>query len=415
MHERQECFILTELGTVGSLSTLLYGDKKRKFYLDLRVKCRILRDIVRGMKFLHDDVNVVHRDLKPSNIIIDSNYRARIGDFNLSSLVGNTSNNPTVALISKNKTEGRTSDQLDLKMCDVYSFGILANEVFTEKKPFEGLTDENFFQKIVIDKEKPQLPKKKENHPFVILVKSCWDDDPGKQTTFSKLLEPKNGLIQKIKEVPPPGATYSEKLREKLKKKWKEGGNEAIQFKEFWEKFESAFVKENADKALSFIKILLNITEQQQKVFQKDAERICDWLSGAEVRWIANGFRTSTFFKHFVGVFTKEEIEKKYGIMDKNLKCAAILHWDPVKDLFCLSVRRQKGNEITWEQHYLKTKQIGAPLKKEVDKEIKTQRYKEVIPKLYQTTLFERLKKGDNTPQVYTVAESASIAPIYVN
>jgi len=51
-----------------------------------------------------------------------------------------------------------------------------------------------------------------------------------------------------------------------LKKKWKEGRNEAIQWKDFWEKFESAFGKENANKALPFIKILLNITELQQKV-----------------------------------------------------------------------------------------------------------------------------------------------------
>jgi len=289
------------------------------------------------------------------------------------------------------------------------------------KKPFEGLTDENCLQKIVIDKEKPQLPKEKEKeynerHPFVILVKSCWDDDPGNRTPFSKLLEPENGLIHKIKKVPPSGATLSEKLREKLKKKWKEG-NEVIQWKDFWEKFESAFGKDNANKALSFIKILLNITEHQQKVIRKDAERICDWLSGADVSWIVDGFRTSIFFKYFVGVFTKEEIEKKYGdITDKNLKCVAILHWDPVKDSFCLSVRKQKGNEITWVQHYLTTKQIGVPLRKEVQKEISIQRYKDASLSLYPTTLFERLKKGDNTgPQLYTKAESASIAPIYVN
>jgi len=102
-----------------------------------------------------------------------------------------------ITLLYKNKTEGQTSNKPDLKMCDVYSFGNLANEVFTQKKPFKGLTDENCFQKIIIDKEKPQLPKEKEkvknvtNVTFVILVKSCWGDDPGNRTTFSKLLEPK--------------------------------------------------------------------------------------------------------------------------------------------------------------------------------------------------------------------------------
>jgi len=55
-NEKVECLILTELGTMGSLSTLLYGDQKKRkeFKMNFHVKCRILRDVARGMKFIHD-------------------------------------------------------------------------------------------------------------------------------------------------------------------------------------------------------------------------------------------------------------------------------------------------------------------------------------------------------------------------
>jgi len=71
--DKKECYILTELGTMGSLNKLLYGDSKKStgYTMDIHIKCRILCDVARGMKYLHDDVNLVHRNLKPSNVLID--------------------------------------------------------------------------------------------------------------------------------------------------------------------------------------------------------------------------------------------------------------------------------------------------------------------------------------------------------
>jgi len=71
------------------------SSRRKKTETDIRNTSRIvriLRDIARGMKGLHD-VELVHRDLKPSNIMIDSNFRARIGDFNLSALLQKNTTN----------------------------------------------------------------------------------------------------------------------------------------------------------------------------------------------------------------------------------------------------------------------------------------------------------------------------------
>jgi len=233
--DKKECFILTELGTMGSLNTLLYGEPKKAtaYTMDISVKCRILRDVARGMKFLHDEVNLVHRDLKPSNVMIDSKFRARIGDFNLSLLLQKNSSSvlpapvgtlPYMApeLIEKWKKPDSMEDE-DLKKCDVYSFGILMNEVISEKKPYVGITEENCLQKKVIDKEKPPMPEKYTNeNPLCILMKKCWNDEPSIRIPFSKILASDGYLLSTKKNIS-TASNYYEIFREKLIKQFKEG------------------------------------------------------------------------------------------------------------------------------------------------------------------------------------------------
>jgi len=159
----KKCLILTELATNGSLKTLIYGN----FVLEPRIVYRLLRDIVRGMALLHD-MDVEHRDLKPSNVLIDSNFRARIGDFGLSKFVSESSTKTftgTLAymapeLISEWKSPAPDRKDPDPKktkfLCDVYSFGILANELVTRKPPYDGksIEESNCYDRIVEKKRK---------------------------------------------------------------------------------------------------------------------------------------------------------------------------------------------------------------------------------------------------------------------
>lgn len=46
------------------------------------VKLQIMLDIARGMNYLHmSQPPIIHRDLKSLNILIDSTFRAKLGDF----------------------------------------------------------------------------------------------------------------------------------------------------------------------------------------------------------------------------------------------------------------------------------------------------------------------------------------------
>jgi len=88
-----------------------------------------------------------------------------------------------IQLLKNRKEKPETNPNIDLYMCDVYSFGILMNEVFSGKKPFEGLNIENCFQRIVTEKEKPTTPIA--GASIVNLIKSCWHDDPPSRVSFN--------------------------------------------------------------------------------------------------------------------------------------------------------------------------------------------------------------------------------------
>jgi len=254
-----------------------------------------------------------------------------------------------------------------------------------------------------------------------------------------------NGHLDKIKKDITKIYNYSEKLRDKLDKKFNKDDKhlEKIDFETFWKKFDAAF--RNDAKAVSFIKILLNVSDQDQKVLRKDAYRLCDWLTGADQLWISEGFKNSHFYEYFVGVNTEPAIKMKYDNFQDDVKSLAILYWDPTKKnkekttkgnkatkdkketkdkskekeketkenekgAFCVLIRFATTKGKTWDLHILKTKTIGNfELKKEVEETLKVKSK----PRLVQSSLFARLK-GVAISNVYTKAESTTQDSIYV-
>jgi len=304
-------------------------------------------------------------------------------------------------------------ETFDLKMCDVYSFGILVNEVITQKKPFEGITEENCLQRKVIDKEQLVIPPEySEDNPLSILMRSCWNDHSPSRIPFSKILDPKDGLL--LKENIVKVSSCSELLRTKLEKKYKEG-IEDIDFKIFWKKFENVFGKENTDKVVSFFKILLNITDHQIKVLKKDAMRICDWLSGSDSKWIGEGFINSFFYQYYAGEKSVEQIDRDDTFQDDKVKDSllAILHWDPIKNAFFVSVKNLKSVGPDDRHLRLKNKTISYNILEKEARGIFKTKFKDQTYRFIPSPLFVE-KHGVATRHIYSVASSDKIASIYV-
>jgi len=402
---------------------LLYGldlNTKRKFVLDSNIRCRILHDIACGISFLHS-CDIVHRDLKPSNIMIDSNFRARIGDFGLSRLVGSVNQFaagtlPYMApeLISLLKEKGTVVD--NLLACDVYSFGILVNEVISQSKPFEKLTEENCYERIVTNHEKPVFISKEVNSKKIVaflekLIESCCDPDPSKRISFSEMLDTE-GLLEKIKKVL-RSKKHSKKLRGKLEKK----NIKEIEFGAFWKCFVKVFGS-GVEKGHSFIKILLHVTEHNSKIPMSHVLRLCDWLENADALWIGSGFQKSFFVHHYIGEKTKEEVlndETLCESVPKGTEHMAILYWERKENTFFVTVKclTDKNKQP---QHFLLKSQAINQLEKEVkEKVLGILRYKGSVPVLVNSSLFKRLTTGGVFSQAYTMTTGGpALSYIYV-
>ncbi|KAG2284945.1 hypothetical protein Bca4012_034614 [Brassica carinata] len=77
--------LVYELMPNRSLQEALLGPLKCEELMDWRKRFEIATDVAKGIEFLHHrcDPPIIHGDVKPSNVLLDSYFKAKIGDFGL--------------------------------------------------------------------------------------------------------------------------------------------------------------------------------------------------------------------------------------------------------------------------------------------------------------------------------------------
>lgn len=190
-------YIITELYPKYSLQDFI---QKNKGKMPLKLKIEILFDIARGLNYLHQlDPPILHRDLKPHNIFINSNFKAKIGDFGLAKEFNSDNdsikNTDTVSTLEYMSPE-TLNESIYYKESDIYSFGILIYEVLRE----EYFIDKKGFQiinAILIKKYRPSLDFL-EDQDLKRLVKCCWEDDWKMRPSFNKVCEDLTFILSKF-------------------------------------------------------------------------------------------------------------------------------------------------------------------------------------------------------------------------
>jgi serine/threonine protein kinase len=117
--------------------------------LPLIEKLRMLIGLAYGLEYAHN-AGIVHRDVKPRNIRVLSDGTVKIMDFGTARLaatdrVHGGRDMGTLAYLAPERILKKPVDA----RADVFSFGVVAYELLSGRRPFEGATEEELFDRIV--------------------------------------------------------------------------------------------------------------------------------------------------------------------------------------------------------------------------------------------------------------------------
>ncbi|KAL3744550.1 hypothetical protein ACJRO7_013768 [Eucalyptus globulus] len=153
-------------------------------------------EIAQAMQYLHEQKpRVIHRDLKPSNIFLDDAMHARVADFGHARFLGDEElalTGETQVRLSKMTFSGTyvymvpkviRCEPYDEK-CDVYSFGIILNELIT--------------MEVAEGRLRPALPADEDGQleELVQIVCLSWDQDHSIRPPFSTITRNLRGIKQ---------------------------------------------------------------------------------------------------------------------------------------------------------------------------------------------------------------------------
>uniref|UniRef100_K7FL52 Guanylate cyclase n=1 Tax=Pelodiscus sinensis TaxID=13735 RepID=K7FL52_PELSI len=192
--------IITEYCKKGSLKDIL---RNSDIELDWIFKLSFAYDIVNGMLFLHRSPLNSHGNLKPTNCLVDSRMQVKLCGFGLwefNLFVENDANYKSHSDLYWTAPELLRMGEFPFhgtQKGDVYSFAIIMRELIynNEDGPFQDLNKREIINRLrdptVLVPLRPSLSTEKCSERIIAMLRTCWDEDPGRRPTFSSV---KRGL-----------------------------------------------------------------------------------------------------------------------------------------------------------------------------------------------------------------------------
>ncbi|XP_065164768.1 retinal guanylyl cyclase 2 isoform X3 [Atheta coriaria] len=190
--EPPRVYLVSEYCARGSLQDVLQQDDIK---LDWSFRLSLLTDLVRGMKYLHQTPIKVHGYLTSRNCVIDARWVLKITDYGLPSFYN--TQGITVAQKSAKEllwTAPELLRQPSLQKTgtpsgDVYSFGIIMQEVVVRGEPFcmLALTPEEIIAKVKKPPPliRPSVSKGAAPPEAINIMRQCWAEQAEMRPDFN--------------------------------------------------------------------------------------------------------------------------------------------------------------------------------------------------------------------------------------
>lgn len=189
--------IVMEYMPRGSLHDILHD---RKISIEWPRVLDMMADTAKGMTYLHKcRPPVIHRDLKSHNLLVDEYWNVKVCDFGLSTVLRDSDGEDTSR--DMNVSDGTakfigtpywtapevlTNLNYTLK-ADVYSFGIVLWECITREDAYAGMQTYEVICAVAKEGLRPTIPQGIP-HPYVYLMKRCWDESMDSRPHFQEIL-----------------------------------------------------------------------------------------------------------------------------------------------------------------------------------------------------------------------------------
>ncbi|XP_035725180.1 retinal guanylyl cyclase 2-like isoform X1 [Vespa mandarinia] len=184
--------LVSEYCSRGSLEDVLVQDEIK---LDWSFRLSLLTDLVRGMRYLHGTPIRVHGYLTSRNCVIDARWVLKITDYGLPAFY-EAQNMSSPSKLSRDLlwTAPELLRDVNLRKKgtqpgDVYSFGIIMQEVIVRGEPFcmLALSPEDIIEKVMSPPPliRPSVSKGAAPPEAINIMRQCWAESPDMRPDFN--------------------------------------------------------------------------------------------------------------------------------------------------------------------------------------------------------------------------------------